>query len=301
MRAADFNVNKDLVEEMPAEQSLGIFDRMCLVRYFELGVIDAVRNKETNYIVYLSSGEESVAAAIAPVVRNYMIFSQHRCHDIYLSVGADPAKLKDELLGLPSGTSGGRAGSNCIQCHENGITMFGHHGLIGENVPQAVGAALGNGRNTVAIFGDGSAEEDYVLTALGFAVTHKLPVLFICMDNDLSILTKTDARRSWNIAEVAKGFGMPAVDVADDPWTVAHYAEEFTGNLPALINCRTCRGYWHGGIGVDDEPEWDRFELVRKQLVEMKHDKAVEEIEQRNRETMEKLWGRELLLKPLKK
>ena len=60
-------------------------------------------------------------------------------------------KLRDELLGLPSGTSGGMAGSNCVQCHENNINMYGHHGLIGENVPLAVGAALGSNKPAVCL------------------------------------------------------------------------------------------------------------------------------------------------------
>ena len=38
--------------------------------------------------------------------------------------------------------------------------------------------------------GDASAEEDYVLGALGWASTKKLPILFIVEDNNLSILTE---------------------------------------------------------------------------------------------------------------
>ena len=38
--------------------------------------------------------------------------------------------------------------------------------------------------------GDASAEEDYVLGALGWAATKKLPILFIVEDNNLSILTE---------------------------------------------------------------------------------------------------------------
>jgi TPP-dependent pyruvate/acetoin dehydrogenase alpha subunit len=301
MRSPTYNVRSNIAKEFPPEVSLGMFERMCGVRYFERGIIDAVAKKEINIYVYLSSGQEAVAAAIAPEVRDSMVFSQHRCHDMFLSLGGDPARLRDELLGLPTGTSQGKAGSNCLQWYENGITMFGHHGLIGENVPQAVGAALGSGRQTVCVFGDGSAEEDYVLSAIGFAVTHKLPVFFVCMDNDLSILTSVKTRRSWKITDVAEGFGMPAVDVADDPWAVLHYTRELKKNLPALINCRVCRGYWHVGIGIDNEPEWDRYELVKKELLDMGQGDAVREIEERARRSMEKIWDRELLLKPLKK
>ena len=41
-----------------------------------------------------------------------------------------------------------------------------------------------------SFLGDASAEEDYVLTSLGWASTKKLPILFIVEDNNLSILTE---------------------------------------------------------------------------------------------------------------
>ncbi|MHC4362224.1 MAG: thiamine pyrophosphate-dependent enzyme, partial [Planctomycetota bacterium] len=165
MRGPDYNVPEDIASRFDAATSLKIFEGMSLVRYFELGLMDAVKEKRVAYNVYLSTGQEAIAAALSLKVRDYMIFAQHRAHDIYLTFGGDPSKLRDELLGLPSGTSRGRAGSNCLQYHQDGISMYGHHGLIGENVPQAVGAALATAGNTVTIFGDGAAEEDYVLSA----------------------------------------------------------------------------------------------------------------------------------------
>lgn len=300
MRSPTHNVPENIAEQFTAELSFALFERMCLVRYFEQGVIDAVKKKEISCPVYLCSGQEAVAAALSTEVRDYQIFAQHRAHDIYLSFGAPAERLRDELLGRPTGTSRGRAGSNCLQYHKDGMSMFGHHGLIGENVPQAVGAALSNGKNTLCVFGDGAAEEDYVFSAMGFAATHNLPVLFVCIDNNLSILTKVDVRRSWRVVDIASSFGIPSVDIADDPWTVLQNTRNLTRNLPALINCHVCRGYWHVGIGTDGPPEWDRYQMVKDELIRLAHGKAVEKIEQKARASMEKLWDKELLLKPLK-
>jgi len=297
MREPNYNVKQKIAEQYPVETSLKLFEKMCLVRYFELGLIDAININLTEYLVYLSTGQEAVASALSFLMQDYMIFAQHRAHDVYLAFGGDPKMLRDELLGLPTGTSEGKGGSNCLQYHQNGISMFGHHGLIGENVPQAVGAALGSGRNTVCFFGDGAAEEDYVLAAMGFAATHKLPVLFVCIDNDLSILTRKDVRRSWEITDVAMSFGMSAIDVADDPWSIMHYTNELTKNLPALINCIVCRNYWHVGIGIDDAPEWDRFNMVRSRLEMLGLEDRVLQTEKEVRLSMEKLWNGKLLLK----
>lgn len=301
MRSSSFGVISDIAKKIEKNILIEIFRRICLVRYFEQGVIKAVEEKFITNFVYLSSGEESIPTAMSLVIPEFMIFAQHRCHATYLAFGGYPEKLRDELLGLPTGTSGGRAGSNCIQCHQDNITMFGHHGLIGENVPQGVGAALGSKKPVVCFFGDGAAEEDYVFSAMGFAVTHKLPVLFVCEDNNLSILTPVDVRRSWSVTDVAKALGMTAIDISDDPWTIYKKTQELKNNLPAFIHIYTCRIYWHNNIGIDGPPEWDRFQIVKNDLKKLGISEQAEKIENEVKISMEKLWNKKQLQKLLKK
>ena len=139
MRRFDFNVDPALAAACPAETSLAMFRHMCRVQAFEEGVVAAVAAKAIKVAIYLSSGQEAAAAALAATAaRGFLTFTQHRAHDLFLAFGGAPEALRDELLGRPGGTSGGRAGSNCIQLHGDGVAMFGHHGLIGENVPLVV-------------------------------------------------------------------------------------------------------------------------------------------------------------------
>jgi pyruvate dehydrogenase E1 component alpha subunit len=292
MRSSDFGIRHNSAETIDKETTLTIYRNICRSRFFDQEVVKAVQERRIAYQVYLSLGQEAVSAALAPTVPSYMIFTQHRSHAYYLAFGGPPEKLRDELLGLPGGTSGGRAGSNCLQCHDDNLTMFGHHGLIGENVPQAVGAALGSGKNVLCVVGDGAAEEDFIYPALGFAVTHRLPVLFICEDNDLSILTPTSTRRSWKISDVAKGLGLSTVDITDDPWTVLVTAHEMKNNLPALINVYTCRMNWHVGIGTDGPPEWDRLNLIEQKLSELGLSESARQIKLEVQATMERLWAK---------
>jgi acetoin:2,6-dichlorophenolindophenol oxidoreductase subunit alpha len=171
------------------------------------------------------------------------------------------------------------------------MDMYGHNGLIGENVPLACGAALANGRPTLCVFGDGAVEEDYLLAGLGFAATKKLPILFVCIDNDMSILTPTSVRRNWQIADVARAFGLTAVDLSDDPWTLLAQTRELTASkLPALMNVRVCRGHWHVGVGIDGPPEWDRYGMVKETLAELGEHQRMTAIEERVRTEMEMLW-----------
>jgi len=294
-RGANTGIINNIYKYLNKDILLDMFRRICLVRYFELNVVNAVNDGFITYPIYLSLGQETIAAASSLAIPEFMIFTQHRCHGIYLAFGGDPAKLRDELMGLPTGTSGGRAGSNCIQCHENNIAMYGHHGLIGENVPLGVGAALGSRKPVVCFFGDGAAEEDYICPSLGFSVTHNLPVLFVCEDNNLSILTTVETRRKWNITDIAESFGMNTYEIGDDPWTIFIKIMELKNNLPAFINIHTCRSHWHVGVGTDGPPDWERFNMVKEELCKSGFHKEIKNIEDNIKILMGELWNKELL------
>ncbi|GFO68521.1 hypothetical protein GMLC_21000 [Geomonas limicola] len=291
MRRADYGVRPDASGSFSKAETLALYESICRSHFFDSQVIDAVKSGLTNYQVYLSLGQEAGPAALAAALPGAQLFTQHRCHGYFIAFGGPPEKLRDELLGRPSGSSGGRAGSNCLQHHDERLAMFGHHGLIGENVPLAVGAAFGNQKKTIAVFGDGSAEEDYIYPSLGFALTHRLPILFVCEDNDLSILTPTSTRRSWEFTQMAKGLGLPVRDLADDPWSVVQAVRELKGELPAVLNIRTCRRQWHVGVGCDGPPEWDRLALVQAELDRLGLGAERQEIERQAQQEMERLWN----------
>ena len=291
-RTKDLGHIQGLSRKFSKKVSLEVFKRMCASRNFELNVKKAYDEKSVKVPIYLSLGQEAVSAALSVAFLKPYIFAQYRSHDIYLSYGGDPLALADELLSKPSGCSRGMGGSVGIQAPE--IGMFGHNGLVGDQIPIAVGFALGTKKKTLAVLGDGAAEEDYVLGALGYAVQRKLPILFVCFDNNLSILTEVKVRRNWKIAEVARGFGMDTVDVADDPWVIMHHIQKLQRKLPALINIHTVRHLWHTGTGVDGPPEWDRYTIVKKELRRLGYEGDVLRIEKAAEVAAATLWKRAL-------
>jgi len=257
-----------------------IFKKMCEIRYFEENLIEFYKAGKIHVPVYLSYGQEAVAATISELCPNFMLFPQHRGHSWYLAYGGSPEKLRDEVLGLPTGCSYGRGGSSDIQCD----SMEAHHGFIGENVSVATGYALGSKKNTMAVFGDGAAEEDYVLASLGFAARNGLQIMFMCEDNDLAILTEIPVRRYWDTVEVAKSFGLNGISILnDDPETIMKEMEGLV--LPAYVNIKTCRHKWHVGIGTDyKEQPRDRLALLRKKV------RNASKIESEARQRMEEIW-----------
>ena len=288
MRTSTFGMIPGLAKKFGKEFALELFHRGNYARHFDFKVKEAFDNKLFQIPIYLSIGTELNSAALSMVLKGYNIFAQHRCHALYLNFGGSPESLRDELLGLPSGCSGGMSGSNAIQCPE--IKMFGHSGLMGEQIPIAVGAALASGEPTLAICGDASVEEDYIYPSLGYAATKKLPIWFVCGDNDLSILTKTAVRRNWNVADMARSLGISAIDITDDPWLIAHHAQKMIRDLPGFINIRSVRHLWHAGTGSDGKPEWNRYQLIWEELEKLGLHTQVESIDKENLNKVNNLW-----------
>ena len=262
-----------------------LFRQVCYNRFFELEVKKAADEGRIKAPIYLSVGQEAVPVGVHHALPNAAIFAQHRCHSWYLTYSRDPRKLRDELLHKESGCAKGMGGSASI--HDPSIPMFGHSGLMGDQVPIAVGYAIESGKQTVTVMGDGAAEEDYVLAAMGFAATKKAPILFVVEDNDLAILTEKKVRRSWDHVNIAKSFGLSASYSIDNPITIYNTIKKFD-KLPALINISTCRHLWHAGTGTDGPPKHNSYELFKEGCREYRI--KVDEIEEKIKKEVAELW-----------
>jgi pyruvate dehydrogenase E1 component alpha subunit len=269
---------------------LKAFAKASFCRHFENQVYKASQDKHIKFPFYLSAGQEYIPAAIYTLLEEKGIdpnvFIQHRGHSHYLCKGADPIQLIDELLGKKEGCAGGMGGSASIHSIEKNI--FGHDGLMGSQVPIAVGHAYQTRKPTIVVMGDASAEEDYVLGALGWASTKNLPILFIIEDNNLSILTEKKVRRNWEMVDVAKGLKMEAYNVSDNPLELLEHLSIYNFKKPMLLNVNTTRKYWHAGAGMDD----NYITQYEKEL-ELLGEEA-KNIDEQNKLFTEQLWQQQL-------
>lgn len=265
--------------------SIKTFEKISFCRHFENFTYKKIQDKTIKIPVYLSAGQESTPCSIASYVASKNItpniFIQHRGHSTYLAFEASPEELIDELLGLKTGCSFGMGGSASIQSIEKNI--FGHDGLMGSQVPIAVGHCYETKHPTIVFMGDASAEEDYVGSSIGWASTKKLPILFVVEDNNLSILTEKKIRRNWNMHELAHAYKVEAYDIEDDPTQISNHLNNVF-KKPLLLNVRTVRKYWHAGAGIDGD-YFDRYEWLKKLLPT-----EVLEIDKNNKIKVEKLW-----------
>jgi len=120
-------------------------------------------------------------------------------------------------------------------------------------VPHAAGIAYAmRYRGETAVvgcwFGEGATSEGDWHEGLNFAAIHKLPVLFVCENNEYAISVRQDKQMAVrDVASRAEGYGMPGV-VVDGSDVLACYAAMRTardraiaGDGPTLIECKTYR------------------------------------------------------------
>ena len=248
-----------MTQTLSRELRLKIFRRASLCRHFESYLYRCIENKKIKLPCYLSAGQEYIPATLSVLLEQFepAIFGQHRAHSWYLAFGGDMDRLIQELLGMKTGCANGMGGSASIHCPE--IRMYGHDGLMGSQVPIAVGYAYSKRTPVISVMGDASAEEDYALGALGWASTKNLPILFIIEDNNLSILTEKRVRRNWEMHDVGKSFNIDSYSTKDNPQELWQLLHNYDFNQPLLININTNRLFWHSGAGIDSSDIYDRY------------------------------------------
>ncbi len=147
-----------------------------------------------------------------------VVFSTHRGHGHALAKGVPPRQLFAELFGRATGCSHGRGGSMHLFAPETG--MMGTSGIVGPCILQAAGAGysfklLETDQVAVAFFGDGAVNNGAFHEGLNMASIWKLPVLFVCENNQFA----TEVPFSYCRRQPERGraaapvYGMPGVDV----------------------------------------------------------------------------------------
>lgn len=288
----NYNIISNSISYFSKETILSVFKDMCRLRTFEKVLIEVINKQGSNIIsrVHLSTGQETVGIALAHIFPKEAYFITHRCTELFISLETPLELIRDEILCLDTGCAKGKAGS-LFSYIDGDIKVHNHTGFIGEQIPIATGYALGSNNKTICITGDGGAEEDYALQAYGFAATHKLPILFICNDNDLSIESEVKARRIWKLTDLATSFGMKAIDTTDDPFTLMKIFSELDKDLPAFVNIRVNREYCHSGIERTRLPKWNRYSIVKKQIIKLGYIDEIKKIENEAVQEMRNLWS----------
>ncbi len=239
--------------------------RMLRIRRFDERASKMVKRGQIPGTVHTSIGQEAqvVGACMALGLDDYMS-GNHRSHGHPIGKGSPLGPLMAELVGKSDGVCRGKGGS--LHLADFAVGSLGESGIVGSSIPIATGAAfaaktLGNGRVSLAFFGDGAANQGCLYEAMNIAGAWKLPIVFLCENNQYALSTPAHTVTSGVIAERAAGFGMPGVRVEDGQEVLAVYDAVTTaveraraGEGPSLVEVITYRFNEHSEglkLGVD--------------------------------------------------
>ena len=190
------------------------YRRMLLIRVFEERAAELFQQGVIFGTAHSCVGQEAIAVGAAGVMRetDYLV-GHHRSHGHLIAAGADLRRMMAEMFGKRTGYCKGLGGSMHIA--DLSLDILGCNGIVGAGLPHACGAALtatlrGTGQAAVAFFGDGAAGQGAAHEAMNLAATWKLPVVFICENNQFALSADWRTLRAVeDLADRAAGYGMP--------------------------------------------------------------------------------------------
>jgi len=234
-----------------------LYRQMFRSRLFEEAVIKMWDEGLISGEMHLGIGEEAIVAGIVDqMIEGDAMALDHRGTPPLLMREIDPVLLFKEFLGLQDGLCSGMGGHMHMFSPEH---ICASSGIVGASGPTAVGFALAAvhlrpGTMAVAFFGEGATNQGMMMEAMNLAVAWKLPVLFVCKNNEWAITTFSPSVTGGNHVDRALGFGMHAIEVdgvnVEAVWDGAYKAiERARGGLGPtflLAHCTHPEGHFLG-------------------------------------------------------
>ena len=234
------------------EHGLALLRQMLLIRRFEEKSAELYSAGKIRGFLHLYIGEEAIAVgAMQALGPEDAVVATYREHGQALARGMPAGKIMAEMYGKANGCSRGRGGS--MHLFDAGRRFFGGYAIVAGGLPVAVGLALADKLQerqavTACFFGDGAVAEGEFHESLNLAALWRLPLLFLCENNQYAMGTslaqsesQTDIHlkaQNYNIvAETVDGMDVLAVESA----TQRAVAEVRRGAGPYFLELRSYR------------------------------------------------------------
>ncbi len=278
-----------------------LVETMLLIRAFDEKVDELYAEGALHGTAHFYVGQEAVAVGvISALQRGDVITGTHRGHGHAIAFGLDIDRMAAELLGKASGYCRGKGGSMHIA--DVGAGMLGANGIVGGSMGIACGAAWAFKRRAedhvaVCFFGDGAVQEGIFNEALNMAAIWKLPVVFVCENNQYAMsLSVKKGFATERISDRAAGYGMPGKTVDgmehDEVHGAASEAVERarSGGGPTLIEAVTYRYLGHSKSDAnlyrtrDEIEEWRKHDPIQRFAMSLEEEGVLENDEWRSLE-----------------
>ncbi len=206
--------------------------------------------------VYVGRGQEAIPVGTALHSEPQdVLFPSHRDMAVMLIRGVTPRQIFAQYMGRAAGLTRGRDGNMHMGDLRLGLVSI--ISALAATVPVAAGTALAmryKGIDGVCFsyFGDGATSRGDWHEGVNFAAVQKLPVVFICNNNQYAYSTPLSAQMACaHIADKGPAYGIPA-EIVDGNDVFAVYqatgravAHARSGLGPYLIECKTFRMTGH--------------------------------------------------------
>ncbi len=262
---------------------------MYLGRRFEYAAKENYMKGNISGFLHLDIGQEGLSVAAMKAFAKGDVFTTYREHVMALARGMEARSVMAELFGKSSGVSGGKGGSMHLFAPEH--FFYGGDAIVGGHLPNAVGCAYarkmqGVSDGVMVIFGDGATGGGAFFESLNIAATQKLPLLFLCENNEYAIGTHIQ-RVSPFLRQAKKAEAFMVTREVDGMDAEAVYsavleAKEMiqNGHGPVFIEAFTCRFEGHSMSDAN----------AYRSPLEMRHCKARDPIE-RSKKALLEHWG----------
>lgn len=221
-------------------------------------------------------GEEAIIAGVYHGLRDADVIAPHYRGSVMAAYikGADLRTMIAGVLGKVTSYNLGRYRSDvCGPPEFNVIGLYS--GSLGPPLGYATGAALsakldGDGNVSVAVFGDGTSSRGDCHEAMNMASALKLPIVFVCQNNQIAISTRSGNGVGGSIAVRGAGYGMPGIEVDGNDVLAVHdtvqaaIARARNGEGPSLIDAVSYRVAGHFYSDEEDYRDADEVAAWRK-------------------------------------
>jgi TPP-dependent pyruvate/acetoin dehydrogenase alpha subunit len=241
--------------KLAPEQLLEMFFWLKLIRAFDERLSVLVKQGKVRSGVYTGIGQEAIIVGTCFGLRKEdFICPLHRDLGAFLMKGVDARTMMSQMFAKATGLSKGR--DSALHSGVNELGIFGNTSMLGANLPVAAGLALTfrmerKDNVVVAYFGEGASNTGDFHEALNFAGVQRLPILFICENNQYAYSVPVEKSMAIDdVADRAEGYGFDGVAVNGNDVLAVYQATQGalararTGDGPTLIECKTYR--WHG-------------------------------------------------------
>jgi 2-oxoisovalerate dehydrogenase E1 component alpha subunit len=225
-----------------------------------------------------SEGHEAIHAGAALAFKrgHDVLAPYYRDMGLLVGIGLEPLEVLLSLFARAADVSGGRQFPNHFSKHSLGILSISS--IIAGQCSHAVGAAYAMklrgqaGRAVLCTFGEGATSEGEWHESVNFAAVHRLPIVFLCENNEWAISTpRSQQMHVEDVIDKAAGYGIAALKIdGSDPIEVYHAlkrALDFArnGNGPTLVEAKCYRFLSHT---TDDD---DRTYRTRDEIERHRH------------------------------